>query len=104
MTAAGFSSAEVVTTKPAFSTSSMSPAPPITRMVDAAGTSSASNRTAACGEVTTSSASTDNPRLLRCSATDSAVREALLVMYPTRASAAAAFIASTAKGIASEPL
>ena len=65
---------------PALCSSSRSPSPPTTSTVDPAGTRPLSNRTAACGEVTTSSAATVSPRLVRCWATDALVRDALLVM------------------------
>jgi hypothetical protein len=103
ITAAGESSAERVTTKPPFSTSSTSPAPPTTRIVDPAGTRPARSRTAACGLVTTSAGATLRPRSVRCCATEASVREALFVMYPTRTCSAARFSDSTACGIGFGP-
>ena len=61
MTAAGASSADRVTTNPSASTTDVSPSPPTTRTVEPAGTASTSSRTAACGDVTTSSAATVEP-------------------------------------------
>ena len=84
MTAAGASSADRVTRKPCASTTDVSPSPPTTRIVEPAGTSSSSSTIAACGDVTTSSPTTVRPSSDRCSATESAVRDALLVIYPTR--------------------
>ena len=66
ITATGASSAERVTfTNPPFSTSTVRPSPPTTSTFDPAGTSPASNRTAAWGEVTTSSAMTRSPSSVR---------------------------------------
>ena len=79
-TAAGSSSALLVTVKPAFSTSTTSPSPPTTSTVLPGAIRVASSRMAACGLVTTSSGCAPSPSSRRWAATDASVREALFVM------------------------
>src|SRR6218665_881844 len=102
-TASGCSVAERTTPYPSRSSSVTIPSPPTTSTRAGAATCSASNRMAACGEVTTCSGATSNPNSRRCAATVLSLREALLVIYPTGIRTATFRRLSTASGMALAP-
>src|SRR6218665_264602 len=102
-TASGCSVAERTTTYPSRSSSVTILSPPTTSTRGGAATCSASNRMAACGEVTTCSGATSNPNSRRCAATVLSLREALLVIYPTGIRTATFRRLSTASGMALAP-
>src|SRR6218665_300171 len=102
-TASGGWVAERTTRYPSRSSSVTIPSPPTTSTRAGAATCSASNRMAACGEVTTCSGATSNPNSRRCAATVLSLREALLVIYPTGIRTATFRRLSTASGMALAP-
>lgn len=77
--ATGSSSAESTGTSPRSRSAVISPSPPTASTFEPAGTWSAISRATACAEVITSAAPAGTPSRVRCSATVSGVREALLV-------------------------
>src|SRR6218665_2251127 len=101
--ASGCSGTERTTRYRSRSSSVTIPSPPTTSTRAGAATCSASNRMAACGEVTTCSGATSNPNSRRCAATVLSLREALLVIYPTGIRTATFRRLSTASGMALAP-
>ncbi|SCE62263.1 hypothetical protein GA0115253_1102817 [Streptomyces sp. Termitarium-T10T-6] len=103
-TAAGSSSADSTGSRPRSRNATRSPSPPIASTRAPGGSWSATSRATAWAEVITSEGSAGTPSSVRCSATASGVRRALLVTYarcmpPARAAASE----STAWTMASPP-